>query len=137
MEAGQYCTFVLHVDGHISACGKGSYGRLGLGDSNNQMSPKSIGISGPVKNISSSTGSDGHTLALTEEGHVYSWGDGECGISHFREAFFREPFPGYRKRRQLILCEIYRGGIFDSACSGKSISADSFDFVRSKSGSEF
>ena len=33
MEAGQYCTFVIHGDGSLSACGKGSYGRLGLGDS--------------------------------------------------------------------------------------------------------
>ena len=76
MEAGQYCTFVLHGDGQVSACGKGSYGRLGLGDSNNQTSPRILQIPAPVKAISSSKGSDGHSLALTVDGEVYSWGDG-------------------------------------------------------------
>lgn len=63
----------------MSACGKGSYGRLGLGDSNNQATPKKIAIDGKVKKISSSKGSDGHTLALTDTGLVYSWGDGDYG----------------------------------------------------------
>ena len=40
MEAGQYCTFVIHLDGHVTGCGKGSYGRLGLGDSTNQSIPR-------------------------------------------------------------------------------------------------
>ena len=32
-----------------------------------------------VKKISSSRGSDGHTLALTTNGEVFSWGDGDYG----------------------------------------------------------
>ena len=80
MEAGQYCTFVLHNDGRVSGCGKGSYGRLGLGDSTNQLCPKGLPISTPVKSLTSSRGSDGHTLALTEDGHVYSWGDGKLHL---------------------------------------------------------
>ncbi|KAG8252882.1 putative E3 ubiquitin-protein ligase herc1 [Homalodisca vitripennis] len=76
VEAGQYCTFVIHTSGEVSACGKGSYGRLGLGDSNNQPKPKRLEVSEKMKRLSSSKGSDGHTLALTEEGSVYSWGDG-------------------------------------------------------------
>lgn len=63
----------------MSACGKGSYGRLGLGDSANQPQPKRVLIDCNVKRLSSSKGSDGHTLALTEDGHVYSWGDGDYG----------------------------------------------------------
>ncbi|XP_050295909.1 probable E3 ubiquitin-protein ligase HERC1 isoform X2 [Anthonomus grandis grandis] len=79
IEAGQYCTFIIHKDGFVSACGKGSYGRLGLGESLNHSTPKKILLDGFVKKLSSSRGSDGHTLALTEEGHVYSWGDGDYG----------------------------------------------------------
>ena len=79
LEAGQYCTFALHSDGRVSGCGKGSYGRLGLGDSNNQKEPKYLPIYGSVKTLSSSKGSDGHTLCLTYDGSVYSWGDGEHG----------------------------------------------------------
>ncbi|GLH12643.1 Uncharacterized protein GBIM_17359 [Gryllus bimaculatus] len=74
VEAGQYCSFIIHTNGTLSACGKGSYGRLGLGDSNNQQQPKRVAIDGVVRKISSSKGSDGHTLALTDDGN--SWGDG-------------------------------------------------------------
>lgn len=77
MEAGQYCTFVVHTNGSVWACGKGSYGRLGLGDSATQSLPKRVSFDGVVKKISSSKGSDGHTLAVTEDGRVFSWGDGQ------------------------------------------------------------
>nr|CAD7425857.1 unnamed protein product [Timema monikensis] len=79
VEAGQYCSFIIHTNGTVSACGKGSYGRLGLGDSNNQPQPKTLNIPGIVKKVSSSKGSDGHSLALTCDGKVYSWGDGDYG----------------------------------------------------------
>ncbi|KAL5252247.1 hypothetical protein ACHWQZ_G015137 [Mnemiopsis leidyi] len=81
VEAGQYCTFTISGDGKIRACGKGSYGRLGLGDSTNQAQLKPLSFDPPVSivKISSSKGSDGHTLALTRDGAVYTWGDGDYG----------------------------------------------------------
>ncbi|CAL4080435.1 unnamed protein product, partial [Meganyctiphanes norvegica] len=79
VEAGQYCTFVVHSDGGVSACGKGSYGRLGLGDSNNQVSPRRLNLDARVRRVSSSKGSDGHTIALSTTGQVYTWGDGDYG----------------------------------------------------------
>ena len=59
---------------------QGSYGRLGLGDSANQAQPKRVEIptDSGVKMVSSSKGSDGHTLAVTVDGQLFSWGDGEC-----------------------------------------------------------
>ncbi|KAK6179608.1 hypothetical protein SNE40_011927 [Patella caerulea] len=81
IEAGQFCTFILMRDGRVSACGKGSYGRLGLGDSNNQSIPKQINFEPErsIKKISSSKGSDGHTVALTVSGEIFTWGDGDYG----------------------------------------------------------
>ncbi|XP_028317880.1 probable E3 ubiquitin-protein ligase HERC1 [Gouania willdenowi] len=81
IEAGQYCTFSVSADGSVKACGKGSYGRLGLGDSNNQSMPKKLVLDPHrnMKKVSSSKGSDGHTLAITVEGEIFSWGDGEYG----------------------------------------------------------
>nr|QHB15577.1 putative E3 ubiquitin-protein ligase HERC1 [Bemisia tabaci] len=79
VEAGQYCTFFIHTNGTVSACGKGSYGRLGLGDSSNQQTPKKLPIEARIKKVSTSKGSDGHSLALSEDGQVYSWGDGDYG----------------------------------------------------------
>jgi E3 ubiquitin-protein ligase HERC1 len=61
----------------VSACGKGTYGRLGLGDSSNHSQLKVLALDSRVKSLSSSKGSDGHSIALTEDGMVYSWGDGK------------------------------------------------------------
>jgi len=82
MEAGQYCTFVIHRDGAVSACGKGSYGRLGLGTSSSQPVPCRLTFDQcrTFRRVSSSKGSDGHTLALTVDGQVYSWGDGKFSV---------------------------------------------------------
>ena len=77
MEASQFCTFVIHTDGKVTACGKGSYGRLELGESSSSSSSsgtKAVDIPGTVKMICSSGGSDGFALALTEDGtgfHCY------------------------------------------------------------------
>lgn len=67
----------MHNNGEVTACGKGSYGRLGLGDSDDQQTLKRVVFDSRIKKISSSKGSDGHSLALSEDGQVYSWGDGE------------------------------------------------------------
>lgn len=94
IEAGQYCTFSVSADGSVKACGKGSYGRLGLGDSNNQSVPKKLVLEPHrnMKKVSSSKGSDGHTLAITVEGQVFSWGDGEYGkLGHGNSATQKYP----------------------------------------------
>ncbi|XP_076014530.1 putative E3 ubiquitin-protein ligase HERC1 isoform X2 [Genypterus blacodes] len=94
IEAGQYCTFSVSSDGSVKACGKGSYGRLGLGDSNNQSMPRKLVLEPHrnMKKVSSSKGSDGHTLAITVEGEVFSWGDGEYGkLGHGNSATQKYP----------------------------------------------
>ncbi|XP_074474894.1 putative E3 ubiquitin-protein ligase HERC1 isoform X1 [Sebastes fasciatus] len=94
IEAGQYCTFSVSADGSVKACGKGSYGRLGLGDSNNQSMPKKLVLEPHrnMKKVSSSKGSDGHTLAITVEGELFSWGDGEYGkLGHGNSATQKYP----------------------------------------------
>lgn len=67
---------MVHNNGTVSACGKGTYGRLGLGDSSNHSQLKVLALDSRVKSLSSSKGSDGHSIALTDDGVVYSWGDG-------------------------------------------------------------
>lgn len=54
---------------------------MGLGDSNNQSTLKKLTFEPhrAIKKVSSSKGSDGHTLAFTTEGEVFSWGDGDYG----------------------------------------------------------
>ncbi|XP_051890412.1 LOW QUALITY PROTEIN: probable E3 ubiquitin-protein ligase HERC1 [Pristis pectinata] len=94
IEAGQYCTFAVSEDGSVKACGKGSYGRLGLGDSNNQSAAKKLTFEPhrSIRKISSSKGSDGHTLAVTTEGEMFSWGDGDYGkLGHGNSATQKYP----------------------------------------------
>ena len=84
----------MSADGSVKACGKGSYGRLGLGDSNNQSMPKKLVLEPPrsMRKVSSSKGSDGHTLAVTGEGEVFSWGDGDYGkLGHGNSATQKYP----------------------------------------------
>jgi len=64
---------------------QGSYGCLGLGNSDSQTSMKEVSAFPPgtiIRKIASSRGSNGHSLCITTEGKVYSWGDGEegCGL---------------------------------------------------------
>ena len=58
---------------------QGSYGRLGVGNSDSQPSMKDIntfpeGVM--IRKLANSKGSDGHSLAIDMSGRVYSWGDG-------------------------------------------------------------
>lgn len=78
---GQNCTFVIQADGSVLACGEGSYGRLGQGNSEDLHSLNVISsLQGfVITDLATSVGSDGHSLALAESGEVFSWGDGDYG----------------------------------------------------------
>lgn len=78
---GQNCTFVIQANGSVLACGEGSYGRLGQGNSDDLYSLTVISsLQGfVITDLATSVGSDGHSLALAESGEVFSWGDGDYG----------------------------------------------------------
>ena len=82
IAAGLYCTLIVHADGSVEGCGKGSNGRLGLGDSENRGTLTRIttfpeGVK--IFQISQAKSGDGHSLAITNTGQVYSWGEGSYG----------------------------------------------------------
>ena len=81
MVCGQNCSFVVTATGNVLSCGEGSYGRLGHGNSDdiNKLTVISALQGFVVKQLATSTGSDGHSIALTESGEVFSWGDGDYG----------------------------------------------------------
>lgn len=66
--------------GHVLTWGKGRYGRLGHGDSEDQLSPKLVeGLLG-YRAIDIACGSgDAQTLCITDDDNVWSWGDGDYG----------------------------------------------------------
>ncbi|XP_067933208.1 probable E3 ubiquitin-protein ligase HERC1 [Watersipora subatra] len=96
-EAGQYCTFLTLSNGQLYAVGKGSYGKLGLGDSTNHSTFQRVKFGEDDEHIrickvSSSKGFDGHTLAISSNGCLYSWGDGDFGkLGHGTRAVQKVP----------------------------------------------
>ena len=94
IELGLNCSFLCTAAGSVYSIGEGSYGRLGHGNSDDLTTPALISaLQGfIVTHISSSVGSDGHSLAITESGEVFTWGDGDYGkLGHGNSERQRRP----------------------------------------------
>ncbi|XP_039600637.1 E3 ubiquitin-protein ligase HERC2 isoform X1 [Polypterus senegalus] len=80
IACGSTYSAAVTVDGELYTWGRGNYGRLGHGSSEDQTTPMLVtGLKG-LKVIDVSCGSgDAQTLAVTENGQVWSWGDGDYG----------------------------------------------------------
>lgn len=74
------CSAAITSDGCLYTWGRGNYGRLGHGKSNDCFVPTVVaGLKGVhVTKVSCGSG-DSHTLCVTIDGKVYSWGDGDYG----------------------------------------------------------
>ena len=66
--------------GELYTWGKGRYGRLGHGDSEDQSRPKIVEAlkAHRVLNVACGSG-DAQTLCITDDDSVWSWGDGDYG----------------------------------------------------------
>ena len=92
VEAGVDCTLIVHADGSVQGWGRRSYGRPGLYDSNNRsrIIPFPEGVK--IFRISLSKGGEGHCLATTNTGELYSWGVGCYGaLGHGDSAAIKIP----------------------------------------------
>ncbi|KAH7296673.1 hypothetical protein KP509_26G033600 [Ceratopteris richardii] len=93
VTAGESHTLVLTGDGKVFAWGKGLFGRLGNGSTSDQLIPAKVELDlhmrtssaetydhepVPVKIVSIAAGSY-HSLALTDNGAVWSWGYNNYG----------------------------------------------------------
>ena len=66
-------------------------GRLGHGDEVSRATPELIEALQAVKVVRVTASSD-HSLAVSDEGRAYSWGDGEFGVlGHGNEEHQRTP----------------------------------------------
>ncbi|XP_014678095.1 PREDICTED: E3 ubiquitin-protein ligase HERC2-like [Priapulus caudatus] len=77
---GSKSLFIVTQEGKVYACGEGTNGRLGLGHCSNVSSPKLINTFSQyvVKKVAVHSGGR-HTMALTVDGKVFSWGEGDDG----------------------------------------------------------
>ena len=71
IKAGWEQSFALASDGTLFAWGHNNSGQLGLGDQADRSTPTIVsGIDGQIVSLAT----DSHTLALTSDGKLYSWG---------------------------------------------------------------
>jgi hypothetical protein len=85
ISAGGWHSLFLSEEGRLYCCGKGEYGRLGLGQEASKLSPTPIerdADSKIVKGVSQVSAGGSHTLWSTKDNHVFSVGRldaGRCG----------------------------------------------------------
>lgn len=82
MALGGKHSLILTNKGHIYACGFGSQGQLGLGQTDNKYEPVLVQsmLSKPVKMVAAGAN---HSLCLTQRGDVFSCGlnaKGQLGV---------------------------------------------------------
>ena len=78
VSAGGMHSLALTSDGSVCSWGDGNDGRLGHGDREGQLLPKKIEALAGQRVVAVSAGA-WHSLALTSDGAVWSWGDGDGG----------------------------------------------------------
>jgi membrane protein implicated in regulation of membrane protease activity len=77
VSAGESHSLAITADGAVWSWGSGACGQLGHGDQQRQLLPKKIEALAGQRVVAVSAGG-GHSLALTADGAVWSWGSGAC-----------------------------------------------------------
>ncbi|CAG5129600.1 unnamed protein product, partial [Candidula unifasciata] len=78
--AGSTYSAAISASGELYTWGRGNYGRLGHGSSEDQCYPSLVSALKGHRIVDVACGSgDAQTLAVTDTGAVYSWGDGDYG----------------------------------------------------------
>lgn len=91
ISAGGYHALALLDDQTVLAWGRGNEGQIGNGSSTDQHSPQTvITSSGTLSDIEAIDAGGGHTIAIQDDGDVYTWGSnlsGQLGIGSIYPSF--------------------------------------------------
>lgn len=81
VAAGELHSAVVTSDGDVYSWGDGFCGQLGHGDRRPQLTPKQVTAGGlSDESVANITCGSRHTIAVTEEGEVFTWGLGHFGV---------------------------------------------------------
>lgn len=72
VACGTYSSFFILADGRVAVCGLNNYGQLGVSESDNMLQIPTLAAS--LTDIAAVAGGQHHTLALTKQGKVLSFG---------------------------------------------------------------
>jgi len=87
VSAGAQHSLALTADGAVWSWGRGGQGRLGHGDGHQQLLPKKVEALAGQRVVAVSAGGH-HSLALTADGALWSWGGGGDGqLGHGDQQF--------------------------------------------------
>lgn len=90
IERTEYAAFFITYDDDLYVTGRNRFGELGLGDEVSRIRPvKNTFFKNNVKNV---VAGDNHTIVLTNDGNVYTFGDnnfGQCGKKG--KTYYNEP----------------------------------------------
>ncbi|XP_026481647.1 E3 ubiquitin-protein ligase HERC2-like [Ctenocephalides felis] len=90
---GSKSLFVISQHGKLYACGEGTNGRLGMGHTNNVCQPRPVPFLAQhvIRKVAVHSGGK-HAMALTLDGKVFSWGEGEDGkLGHGNRLTLEKP----------------------------------------------
>ncbi|MCL2310094.1 MAG: hypothetical protein FWC42_07445 [Proteobacteria bacterium] len=76
IAAGEYFSIALDKDGKVWTWGHNLYGQLGNGNSKNSQEPVNVNLNGEKARLIG--GAYESAFVVTEEGHVWAWGDNEA-----------------------------------------------------------
>jgi alpha-tubulin suppressor-like RCC1 family protein len=79
VSAGFVHSLAITADGALWSWGRGGY-ELGHGDQQNRLLPKKIVAFAGQRVVAAAPGHSHHSLALTADGVVWSWGRGHAGV---------------------------------------------------------
>ena len=80
VAAGENHSILCTAEGEVLTCGDGGGGKLGHGDEQRVHAPRMVmALTGEA--VVAVAASESHTLALTVDGDVFSFGDGQ-GLGH-------------------------------------------------------
>ena len=77
ISAGNNHSMAITELGELYTWGEGIYGQLGHGVNNNEQYPKKVEYFTNKFKIIDCTGGAAHTIALTEEGYIFGWGQND------------------------------------------------------------
>ncbi len=83
IAAGGYHTLAIGSDGNLYSWGNNTYGQLGLGNGNIMWTPNLVPLPNGVSGWSAIAAGGYHSLAISADGALYSWGlnvSGQLGL---------------------------------------------------------